>query len=150
MKRIQWNSQLSVGVEQIDSQHKELIRIANTLLEVIEQKSSRDVVSKVIGKLREYTVYHFNSEEQLMEDVQYPKRTDHYAEHKILKRDVLQYQRTLYEKKSVTVDEVLKFITDWLLTHILNFDRELAAHIRENSNKTRSEESAIVGKNNSE
>lgn len=146
MSHIQWSNELSVGVKAIDDQHKELIRIANGLINAAHKGSGKRVVTNVIRRLREYTVFHFNSEEKLMEEARFPKRGDHIAEHARLKHDVKLFQRKLYEQKHVKPEVILEFLKTWLLKHILSTDRELARHIKENRTQTRTETSVVIGK----
>ncbi len=129
MNRLEWSDELSVGIELIDSQHKELIRIANGLISAVAKKRGDRVVQNVIRRLRNYTVFHFNSEEKFMEDVCYPKRGEHEAEHVRLKHDVKRYQRTLYEKKDLPPGGVLNFLKIWLIKHILSADIKLAKFV---------------------
>lgn len=129
MGRLQWSDELSVGVEMIDNQHKELIRIANGLISAVSKKRGDRVVQNVIRRLRNYTVFHFNSEEKFMEDMCYPKRGEHEAEHVILKESVKKFQRTLYEKKNLPPDAVLDFLKIWLIKHILSADIELSKFV---------------------
>lgn len=129
MPKINWNDELSVNVPAIDDQHKELIRIANVLIKAVSLERDDRVVGNVIRKLRDYTVFHFSSEETLMQDIRYPKRAEHEAEHRRLKQNVKNYQRVLYKKESISPSEVLDFLKEWLLTHILTFDREIARFI---------------------
>ncbi len=131
MPQIQWSKELSVDVARIDTQHKQLIDIANKLLEAVEGTPDRNVVDLSIKKLREYTVSHFGSEEALMAEVRYPKRGEHQAEHRKLKNDVKQFQRDMYERRTPSPKQVLDFLRGWLLNHILTFDRELARFIHE-------------------
>lgn len=131
MLELKWNKDISVDDPLIDSQHKELIRIANVLIKAVTLGRDRRIVNNVITKLREYTVFHFSSEEDLMEKAHYPGRGEHVQEHNRLKREVKDYQRQLYEKQNLTPDAVLEFIKDWLLGHILTYDRDLANFIHE-------------------
>jgi len=131
MAKIEWSDKLSVGVEQIDNQHKELLRIANVLINAVSLGREVRVLENVLKRLREYTVFHFNSEEELMGDIRYPGRGDQAVEHARLKKEVKDYQRQIYKKEGLTPDEVLEFIKDWLLKHILTYDRELARFIHE-------------------
>jgi len=135
MSKIQWNDELSVGVELIDDQHKELIRIANGLMNAIRIGRDKRVVTNVIRRLREYTIFHFHSEEALMEKAHYPNRGEHEAEHGKLKRDVKQFQRELYKKKDLNPEHVLEFLKTWLLKHILSADREFARYLKEQPKK---------------
>jgi len=140
MSKIQWNSELSVGVKQIDDQHKELIRIANGLINAISLKREERILGNVTRKLREYTVFHFASEEQLMDDIRYPKRGEHANEHIRLKKNVKDYQRIIYKHEDLTPETVLQFLKEWLLGHILTHDRELAQFIHEQEAEVKAEE----------
>ena len=137
MERIQWSEELSVGIELVDSQHKELIRIANGLISAVVKQRGERVINNVVRRLRNYTVFHFNSEEKLMETVRYPKRGEHESEHAKLKQNVKGFQRDLYKGEKLTAEEVLNFLKIWLLKHILHSDRLLAdfIHEREKSGK---------------
>lgn len=126
MAKIEWDEQLSMGVEEVDNQHKELIRIANVLLKAVENKRETRILENVIRRLREYTVFHFNSEETLMEKVSYPKRGEHAQAHNSLKNKVKKYQRVIYKKETLDPERVLKFLKIWLLKHILEKDRDFA------------------------
>ncbi len=99
MHQLKWNKELSVDVPLIDDQHKELIRIANGLIKGISRGCTPNTINNVLGKLREYTVFHFNSEEKLMEEVRYPDRGEHEIEHRRLKTSVKDFQRRIYKKR---------------------------------------------------
>lgn len=131
MKQIQWNDELCMNNEQVDSQHKELIRICNVLLKAVTDGKDKRIVNNVLRKLREYTVFHFSSEEGLMEKARYDKRAEHANEHARLKREVKDYQRMVYEHENLTPDAILEFLKNWLLGHILTYDREFARFIHE-------------------
>lgn len=135
MSGLKWSSELSVGVKDIDDQHKHLINIANKLLEAVSDNAGRIAVDRIITHLREYTVTHFNSEEQLMQDYHYPKHGAHATAHNQLKMDVQRFQRALYEKQDVTHAEVMTFLKSWLLDHLLNEDRDFARFIKEQSSE---------------
>lgn len=131
MNRIQFSEELSVGVKEVDDQHKELIAIANTVLEAVESGGGPAVSANAIKKLRDYTVFHFNSEEQLMRDNDYPKLSEHITGHARLKNIVKDLQRSAYEGKSPTPSQLMTFLRDWLLNHILTHDRAFARFLRE-------------------
>jgi len=135
MKEIKWSDEISVGVDLIDSQHKELIRIANELIKAVHLGQEKEILDKVINKLREYTVFHFNCEEDLMEEIRYPGRSDQVREHIRLKKDVKAFQRQLYLQEDITANTVLEFVTNWLIKHILAYDRKLARFIRQQKAK---------------
>lgn len=131
MARLEWNEELSMGVEEIDRQHKELIRIANGLINAVALEREPRILKNVIRKLREYTVFHFNSEEALMEKTRYPKRGEHAKTHQNLKNNVKRYQRVIYKKEKLEPEAVLNFLKIWLLKHILESDMEFARFLHE-------------------
>ena len=77
MQKIEWTEELEVGVEMIDSQHHALIDIANNVIEAVENGEDKEAVDKTITKLREYTVFHFNEEEKLMEEIIFFFQAEH-------------------------------------------------------------------------
>ena len=61
-----WSDDLSVGLQEIDEQHKILITLINRLFtEAIMQKADQSVVSKILNELVQYTIVHFSVEESL-------------------------------------------------------------------------------------
>lgn len=135
MPLIKWTPEISVEVPLIDDQHKRLIAIANGLIKAVGRGLDERVVNNVIRRLREYTVFHFSSEEKLMEEAHYPKRGEHALEHRRLKEQVKQYQRTIYYKENPSPEAVTNFLRTWLLKHIMESDRRLADFIHEQEKK---------------
>ena len=142
MPSIQWSSQLSMDVPLIDDQHKQLIAIANTLIKAVSRDLDARVINNVVRRLREYTVFHFNSEEELMEKARFPKRGEHANEHRRLKEQVKQYQRTIYYKENLNPESVINFLKLWLIKHILESDQQLADFIHEQKKKEEAEKKA--------
>jgi len=129
VSRLKWSPELSLGQKDVDEQHKELIRIANGLINAVSIGRGKRTIQNVVQKLREYTVFHFSNEEAMMEQMRFPERGQHAAEHLRLKLSVKNYQRQLYKNENVNAEEVLDFMKDWLLGHILTFDRDFATYI---------------------
>jgi len=135
MPSIEWSHELSMGVPLIDEQHKQLIALANNLIEAVDRGQKRQAIEDALRRLREYTVFHFNSEEQLMKEVLYDKRGDHALEHRRLKEQVKHYRRSIYYKENLNPEAVLTFLQSWLIKHLLETDRLLANFIHARKNK---------------
>ncbi len=129
MSKIEWSEKLNVGVDEIDTQHKELIKIANALIHAITIGKNEMTINNVVRKLREYTVFHFNSEEKLMKKNNYDKYIEHKAEHEQLKKSVKKFQRSIYEKKQLSGKDLFEFMKTWLLDHILKSDMRISAFL---------------------
>ena len=126
MSLIVWNEQLMVGVDIIDRQHQELVRMANELSDAMKSGHGRDVLEKLFSGLAAYTVTHFATEERLMQTHHYPGASDHRRQHDELKHSVADLTaKAKAGKLSVTL-ETMGFLRDWLSHHIKQTDREFA------------------------
>ncbi|MDC0335853.1 bacteriohemerythrin [Pseudodesulfovibrio sp.] len=133
MSKIEWDDSLLLGVKEIDEQHQQLVKIANSLLAAIADEEKEPVLSKALSWLREYTVFHFNSEEEYMEQIGYPKRSEHAQQHLELKENVKTFQKMLYRKEAVEVSKIKNLLYEWLVGHIIDSDMAIARYLKENN-----------------
>lgn len=124
MPIIHWTEDLSVGTETIDEDHKVLIGMINKLDDAIKSKEPQGTVNKVLSELLDYTGYHFDREEALMQAANYPDYDAHARTHGTLKAQVADI-RNRYERNpdSIHEREVLAFLKNWLTAHILGRDK---------------------------
>ena len=74
---INWKPEYSVGIENIDNQHKKMFEILNVLRQAAEARDDVEADFYTVRLLRYYAEYHFNSEEQLMAKYNYPGLDKH-------------------------------------------------------------------------
>jgi hemerythrin len=67
-----WTGDLSVGVREIDSQHRELFRMINGLDAAIKQGKAKKEIMGLVRFLDDYIVDHFGTEEKYMTAYDYP------------------------------------------------------------------------------
>ncbi|MBL8397287.1 MAG: bacteriohemerythrin [Candidatus Accumulibacter sp.] len=121
---LQWSNILSSGHAEIDKQHRKLIEIANRLNQAISVGAGRAACGTLLDELIDYTVNHFAFEERLMNTHQYSQREAHVAAHQRLIEDVSRFKNRYQAGEAVTV-ELMLFLRDWLIKHILKVDRAL-------------------------
>lgn len=136
----EFTENLATGNEMIDSQHKELIQKINDLLDSCEKSSDKVVAIKTLDFLSDYTEYHFNAEEQLQKDIEYPGYDKHKAQHEEFKKTVEELHEMLVEEEGPSPAFVAKVqvnVINWLYTHIQGFDRSVAEYkfMRENNER---------------
>jgi hemerythrin-like metal-binding protein len=119
---IVWSDTLSIENAEIDAEHKQLIRIANSLLRAMQEGRNKNDFAKILHELREYTVFHFTNEEVYMRSIEYPDLNKHMEEHNILKRRVKDFQHSVFIGEKVEFDRLREMLKDWLVGHILNCD----------------------------
>ncbi|TAL46152.1 MAG: bacteriohemerythrin [Methylovulum sp.] len=128
MTILNWNNQLALGIESVDKQHKHLIDLTNQLDEAVAVGADRDTIINIVNGLIDYTVYHFQHEEQLMSAAQFNPAmyAVHEAEHKEFVAKMLVVQREAQADISALSDDLMDYLVNWLCHHILNTDKQMA------------------------
>lgn len=127
----EFDESLVTGNEMIDSQHKELIAKINSLVESCEKDGGKVASIKMLDYLAEYTEFHFNAEEKLQEEIEYPGIEEHKKQHQELYRVVDELHEMLEEQEGPTeefVEQVNRNVIQWLYKHIKGFDRSVAEY----------------------
>ncbi len=135
MPLINWKESLSVGIEYIDNQHKELVRIINKLNDAMLQDKGSEEMSGILDDLAEYTKSHFKSEEHLMQKYDYPQTSDHIKEHEKLTKEVKDFAENYRQGKAIITLPVMNFLKDWLNNHILETDKLLGQFLSNTAGK---------------
>jgi len=131
MKTIQWQDDLSIGIDRIDEQHKKWIEHFNQTAEAIALSKSQAQISKTLGFLVDYTETHFSSEEKYMQENNYPAFAEHKAKHDELRATLANLDRD-YQEEGATqdlADSIETFLGNWLLNHIREVDMKFGAFI---------------------
>ncbi len=145
MAIILWMPDYSVGVESIDTDHKVLISLLNQLSDAIHGSESTEAVRRVLDALLDYTEYHFNREEQLMETAGYPDLESHKRTHATLRAQVADIRdRYVRNPESIHAREVLAFLRNWLTSHIMGRDKLYQPFMSQASEAVRTVERGFV------
>ena len=126
---MQWSDQLSVGIQEIDEQHKILVDLLNQLHQAIIHHHGAEVCSGIMNKLCEYTKIHFAVEESILRILDYPDYESHKTHHEELLNQVQQL-RTKMETENHSISfELLHFLKKWLTIHIMEEDSAYTEHL---------------------
>ncbi|OPZ93967.1 MAG: Bacteriohemerythrin [Firmicutes bacterium ADurb.Bin419] len=129
---IEWRQSYEIGIDKIDSQHKELFRKINNLLEACTTQKGKEEVINTMGFLGDYIVVHFNDEEKLQKDSEYPSYTEHKAAHEQFKKDYKNLRSKL-DEEGVSLNFILtvnRVVVDWLVKHIAAADRAFGTFLK--------------------
>ncbi len=127
---VTWSERYSVGISRIDAEHQTLIAIVNELYAAMLASKDAAILGNVLGRLAEYTVSHFTNEETLMRRHGYPDYGRHKAEHDALVVKVVKLQQDQRAGKPVISKDVMVFLQQWLLSHILGSDKKYTTHLQ--------------------
>jgi hemerythrin len=127
---IAWTPSLSVGIEEIDAQHKELFRRADAFLTGLETRS-REEVGMLLSFLQRYAVMHFGEEESWMRKFAYPDYRAHKAQHDKFLRDLeaLFVEHGRRGGPGLKPMRVATWLGRWLMDHVSISDVGLAQFV---------------------
>ncbi len=123
MTLITWKDHYSVGVAALDHDHKILVDLINQLHSAYAAGKGAEELEVVFEVLMEYTVHHFEREETLMRTHGFPGLAPHVEEHRKLRAQVVTYHQQYQERhEGGFFLELLAFLDNWLVLHILDTD----------------------------
>ncbi|MDR2803342.1 MAG: bacteriohemerythrin [Treponema sp.] len=130
-KLIEWNGRYSVGIPKIDEQHKELLRLTNELYAscLSDDDGLKERFKQTISALVNYVSEHFGAEERLLQRVKYPQYAEHKREHESFVKKVLEEVAAFNEGKSFVPNNFVRYLKDWILSHIAMSDKLYAEYI---------------------
>ena len=124
-----WNNNFETGIHEVDDQHREIVRILNQLAEHLQGQSSIVEINKVFEELAAYADYHFKTEEKLWDPIFDDDLwcVDHHKIHNSFLVEVLKIKEGENVKPlNEVIEDILKFLTNWLAHHILYSDKIMA------------------------
>jgi hemerythrin len=133
MAFVEWSPEFSVGVEEIDDDHKKLLELLNHLEDAVTTGRGRDILSMVLDELVLYVGYHFAHEEELFERTSYPGYERHRLQHRALTTTVREiYEDFKLDTSETMPQQILVFLKNWLYDHILGSDRAFGLYLSTN------------------
>lgn len=128
---LRWTSTLSIGVPEIDRQHRELFERIDAFEDAVLSRD-RSAASRTLAFLRDYARLHFAAEETLMKAVAYPARQVHEAEHAHFAGVVEGLAASLAEDgpTAALVHRIQRELTAWVPEHVYSTDQALGWYLR--------------------
>jgi len=125
---MKWADEYNIGIEEIDSQHKELFKI---LIQLKQSFSKDEDALKAFKFLVDYTGDHFSKEEEFMQQISYPDYANHKKIHGELINQVVGILKGIRNGNKFEPSFLVQFLTDWVLTHIGDEDKRIGDYYRE-------------------
>jgi len=122
----------SSGIEEVDSQHREMNKLLRRLKILQEKGSPKELVLRILKEGMKYVEYHFASEENLMLVIKYPELGHHELEHEKLLRS-LKYKLKAYQDDLESLASIMSFLTNWFLSHTQEEDTKIGVYLKSQS-----------------
>jgi len=129
----EWSNAMSVGIAEIDEQHKMLVDILNRLFLSVVKRESNEITIEILDTLVDYTKTHFGLEEKLLQDAGYnpTEFAAHQKEHRAFVEKISEAaSKHFVEGKSVSF-AIINFLKHWLQDHILVTDKKYATALQD-------------------
>ncbi len=129
-----WDSKFNTGIDEVDVQHRRLVDLINRLGAISAHQKSDGELGGILNELAQYTVYHFSTEEQLMQQcaVDAGHLQAHIGAHQHFTAQVQVAAKILLgggDANWKLVAPLLRYLTNWLVQHILGLDTRMAREI---------------------
>lgn len=121
------------GIESVDTEHRRLFELAEETYQLQNNEfipDKYDQIKSVLEELKDYTIMHFSHEEEYMQSIGYKKLFSQKIQHEKF-IEWLSNQAEEFEEEDdpdtqdETISKILSFLTDWLINHIVNMDKQI-------------------------
>jgi hemerythrin-like metal-binding protein len=131
-----WNESFLTGIAKIDEQHKVLVNTLNEAYTRLGDTPNHELLDGITRNLLSYALYHFETEESLMKasgyhEVHPENNEQHHAEHRGFSQTVVDVRNGIKDGRLVSREELISFLSNWLVNHILNTDKKLGDYLTE-------------------
>ena len=131
---VKWNKKYSLGLKEIDSQHKKLLDFINEAHELLSMKNNKEEANKLVEELISFVRVHFGTEEKYFREFKYDGAGVHIAEHNRITLKVLR----VYDKIKKGDDALLELLTllrEWFDEHCTTYDKDYVKCFKEHGLK---------------
>ncbi len=130
MALIEWQEKYSVGIGELDNQHRELVSMMNKLNEAMLAGKGTDILGKILNDLSAYVSVHFSTEEKYFDKYRYPGKAIHVKAHNDFITEITEFKNMFHKSKTMLSIKIMTFLRKWLLEHISGEDRKYSEFLR--------------------
>jgi len=131
-KFIEWTEEFSVGIQEIDAQHKILLDLTNQLYVLVMKRANNMKICDMANQLSNYGIVHFTVEESLMRLFGYSGYEAHRQKHEEIRQQLFESLYIRVNSGSEPVGEdLLHLFKKWLIHHITVEDTKYATFLLE-------------------
>jgi hemerythrin len=132
MSLIEWRETFSVGVIEVDHEHRELVAMINRLHDAMGAGASQDAVIDALGEIFAQISAHFALEEKFMRESRYMAYAEHKEDHEILLDDLRDIMDHVEKDGSYDEARLSTDLSFWFSEHFRTHDARLHGHAHKN------------------
>lgn len=134
MTLIKWRASFETGVAEMDEQHKKIIELINEIYPSIRKENCREKLQKILGEMDQYALEHFEAEEGLLAQQNYPELDEHRESHKEYMVSLQQLKVQLEGEGGNDKDvatAIYSYLRQWWQDHIVELDKQYGPFLQE-------------------
>jgi hemerythrin-like metal-binding protein len=130
MEIINWKNEFSVGVKEMDEQHKKLLGMINRLVEEQHTLTDPKTIAELLTEMTDYAQVHFRAEEYLMAEYGYDQLDRQELQHQEFIDKTVSFYSAADLGPNILSVALLDFLGTWLINHILKEDMKYKEFFR--------------------
>jgi hemerythrin len=121
---IEWKDEYSVGIKEIDDQHRYFISLLNNLYGAIGSSKNQIELEILFQKLSDYAEIHFATEEKYFNDFNYEGAEEHKLKHQEMRDEIVRIKNQESGNNIDFYGNIVYFLKDWLEDHLEKMDQK--------------------------
>jgi len=129
MQLLEWKDEFSLGIPEIDFEHRELIQLINEMLVKIYESERTESTSDYLGEIYARIASHFALEEKIMRERNYDQLADHKADHDKLLNEIRDIMEHYNNDTEIDTDKFVDELNHWFTDHFSTKDARLHRYL---------------------
>ncbi|MDP3086712.1 MAG: bacteriohemerythrin [Methylotenera sp.] len=125
---LEWDNKYELGNTRIDVEHRIFFELMIDFQQASLQGASKDKQLRVLSEIAKYADFHFLSEENIMEDFNYPDKAHHASLHQSILAN-LNNMIHEFRRENISATEIFEFLFQWFALHTSSEDKKLVGFI---------------------
>jgi len=125
MTLLTWKPEYSVGIESVDSEHREMIELINAVYDAIEDKKNPQSIEHFLGEVHATISAHFALEERVMRNANYDEFEAHKEDHEELLDEIRDLMDSYFDAPEQGLQLLQENLSGWFAGHFSTFDARL-------------------------
>lgn len=125
MTLLTWKTEYSVGVESVDFEHQQMIKLINTIYAAIVDKRNPESIEHFLGEVHATISAHFALEEHVMRSANYDEFEAHKDDHEELLDQIRDLMDEFFDVPEKGLKLLQEKLSDWFAVHFSTFDARL-------------------------
>lgn len=134
MHFLNWLPEYSVGIDELDRQHRDLIKWINQFHESMTRGQEKQETGFILASLSRYIETHFPGEEEFLQTIRYPLLEQHQDAHRNLSSQVTSFKKRYDRGQIIAPHEILEFLRNWITGHVSKEDGKYAEYLKSGEN----------------